>query len=434
MAITLLGSIRWRDRKDAFGIHSVDRRQHVYVVGKTGMGKTTLLETMLLQDIEKGRGVGILDPHGDLAERLLDFIPRARINDVVYFNPQDRAWPCALNPLENVAPEQRPLVAAALMSVFHRLFGDSWGPRMAHILRNSFLALLDMPGSNLLGIPRLLLDQTYREKVVKKVSDPKVRDFWVNEFSSYQSSFRTEAISPVLNKVGAFITSPLVRNMVGQSRNKVDARAIMDQGRILIANLPKGTLGEENQMLLGSLLITKLQLAAMSRANVLEQKRRDFYLYCDEFQNFATPSFIGVLSEARKYRLNLTLAHQYMGQLSDELKDAILGNVGTLIAFRLGAQDANTLGDEFSPEIGKGDLLRLPAHAMYVRLCIDGLTSRPFYAETFNPRKKSSTSYREKIVGVSREHYCTPQEEVERKTKRWFRHAAGKDANSIATP
>ena len=420
MAITIIGTTNWRDQKKKFGIKQKDARHHVYVIGKTGMGKTTLLENMIIQDIEQGRGVGVLDPHGDLAQRLLDFIPKRRINDVVYFNPQDLEWPFSLNPLKHVEAGKRDLAAASLMAVFEKLFSSSWGPRMAHILRNSILALLETPGSSLLGIPRLLYDTNYREKVLAKVSDPKVKDFWVNEFSTYQSRFKTEAISPVLNKVGAFLTSPLVRNIVGQARSKVSFRELIDEGKILIASLPKGTLGEENQLLLGSLLMTKLQLAAMERVDMPEEERKDFHLYCDEFQNFSTSSFIGILSEARKYRLDLTLAHQYIDQLDVRVKDAIFGNVGTLISFRVGASDAEELEKEFSPELSWQDFIQVLPHSVYIRLCIDGVTSRPFNADGLPPRLGPRESQRETIIRVSRERYCSPKKEVERKISGWF--------------
>lgn len=420
MAITILGTSNWRGGTRLFGIKPADRRQHVYVIGKTGMGKTTLLEHMIVQDLEQDRGVGVLDPHGDLAERVLRFVPRRRLNDVVLFGPQDLAWPCALNPFEQVGPDKRHLVAASLMSVFEKLFADSWGPRMAHILRNSILSLLEVPGATMLGIPRLLCDERFREKVVARVTDPKVRDFWRSEFSGYQAGFRAEAIAPVLNKVGAFLSSPLVRNIVGQARSKLDFRTLMDEGKILIASLPKGAIGEENQVLLGSLLITKLQLAAMERVDTPEAERRDFHLYCDEFQNFATRSFGEILSEARKYRLNLTLAHQYLGQLDKSLKEAILGNVGTLIAFRVGAVDAEELEKEFLPELSKSDFVRIPPHSVYLRLAIDALTSRPFSADVLPPREVPQRHHRETLVRLSRERYATPRAEVERKIDRWF--------------
>jgi len=429
MAITIVGTTNWRNQRNQFGIKEEDRRHHIYIVGKTGMGKTTLLENMIVQDIETGRGVGVLDPHGDMAQRLLDFIPKERINDVVYFNPQDLEWPFSLNPFERVGTDKRHLVAASLMAVFEKLFSSSWGPRMAHILRNSILALLEVPGATLLGIPRLLYDTHYRDKMLKKITDPKVKDFWANEFSTYQSGFRTEAIAPVLNKVGAFLTSPLVRNIVGQARVRVRFRELIDEGKILIANLAKGAVGEENQVLLGSLLVTKLQLAAMERVDVAEEERRDFYLYCDEFQNFATPSFIDILSEARKYRLNLTLVHQYIEQLDPRVKEAIFGNVGTLISFRVGAKDGEELEKEFLPEFSWRDFIRLPPYSFYIRLCIDGVTSKPFNADGLPPRAGPRNSYRETIIRVSRERYCSPRPEIERRINRWFaatRRSVGK--------
>lgn len=416
----MIGMTNWRNARKPFAIKEKDRRHHIYVIGKTGMGKTTLLENMIVQDIHQGRGVGVLDPHGDLAQRLLDFVPRARINDVVYFNPGDLDWPFALNPFEHVAAERRSLVAASLMAVFEKLFSSSWGPRMAHILRNCILTLLEVPGAALLGVPRLLYDTRYRDKALAKVTDPKVNDFWINEFSTYQSGFRTQAIAPVLNKVGAFLTSPLVRNIVGQAKAKVNFRTLIDHGKILIANLAKGAVGEENQALLGSLILTKLQLAAMERVDVEEEQRRDFHLYCDEFQNFASPSFIEILSEARKYRLDLTLAHQYMEQLDSQVRGAILGNVGTLIAFRVGAADAEELEKEFAPEFSWRDFIHLSPYSFYIRLCIDGVTSRPFNADALPPRNRPRTSYRETIIRVSRERYCSPRPEVDRRINRWF--------------
>lgn len=391
------------------------------MVGKTGMGKTTLLENLAIQDIRKDRGVCLIDPHGDLAEELLDFVPKRRINQVVYFNPQDLGWPMGLNVLRKVSPGHRHLVVSGLLSVFYKLFSYSWGPRMEHILRNSFYALLDFPGSTLLGVPRLLYDRAYREKVVKKVENPKVRDFWINEYSEYERRFRTQAISPILNKVGQFLTSGLIRNIVGQVSTKLDFRKLLDQGKILIANLPKGTLGEDNQTLLGSLLVTKIQLAAMERVSIPEEERKDFYLFVDEFQHFATGSFVNILSEARKYRLNLTLAHQYIQQLEKEVKEAIFGNVGTMISFRVGAKDARELEKEFGPEFSASDFINLPPYEIYLRLMINGLSSRPFSARTLPPPDKPKRSHKKKIIRVSRERYCSPKEEVERKIDRWFR-------------
>ena len=415
-----IGKTNFRGEKK-FGIKRKERRHHAYVVGKTGTGKTTLLKKMAVQDIRNGEGAAVIDPHGDLAEELLYYVPKERINDVVYFNPADLEYPIGLNVFKNVDSSERHLVASGLMSVFHRLFADSWGPRLEHILRNSIYALLEFPGSTLLGIPRLLYDDNYRKKVVEEVEDPKVKDFWRNEYANYDKGFRTQAISPVLNKVGKFLTAKLLRNIIGQAGKKLDFSEILEDKKILIANLSKGALGEENQMLLGSLLVTKLQLASMKRVKKEEESRGDYYLYIDEVQNFSSSETLStVLSESRKYRLNLVMGNQYIRQLSKDLREAIFGNVGTLISFRVGAKDANLLEKEFEPEFGKDDLINLPNYHIYLRLMIDGVSSRPFSAKTLPPPEKPENSYKDKIIKVSRERYCTPREEVERKIDRWF--------------
>lgn len=420
--ITYVGKTNFRAKGKKFGIKRKDRRKHVYVVGKTGTGKTTLLKNMIVQDMQNGEGTAVIDPHGDLAESLLDFVPKRRINEVVYFNPKDTAYPVGLNLLEEVEESERHLAVSGLLSTFRRMFERFWGPRMEHILRNCFYALLDFPASTLLSVPRLLQDSRYRRKVVEKVQDPKVRDFWKTEYSSYQERFRTEAISPILNKVGKFLTAPLLRNIIGQPTSKIDFSRILNEGKILIANLSKGALGEENQILLGSLLVTRLQLAAMERVRIPEEERKDFYLYVDEFQNFSSSqTFESILSEARKYRLNLILAHQYLSQLDEEVRDAIFGNVGTIISFRVGAEDAEELEKQFGPEFGKSAFIHLPQYEVYLRLMIDGISSRPFSARTFPPRKKPEKTHKDKIIRVSRERYCSPREEVERKIDRWFK-------------
>lgn len=415
-----IGKTNFRGEKK-FGIKRKDRRHHCYVVGKTGTGKSTLLKRMAVQDIQNGEGLAVIDPHGDLAEELLDYVPKERINNVVYFNPADLEYPIGLNVFKGVGKEERHLVASGLMSVFQRMFSDSWGPRLEHILRNSIYALLEFPGSTLLGIPRLLYDDRYREKVVEKVEDPKVKDFWKNEYANYDKSFRTQAISPVLNKVGKFLTTPLLRNIIGQAGKKLNFSEVLEEKKILIANLSKGALGEENQMLLGSLLVTKLQLAAMERVKENEESRGDYYLYIDEVQNFSSSKTLStVLSESRKYRLNLVMANQFVGQLSQDLREAIFGNVGTLISFRVGAKDAKLLEQEFEPEFSKDDLINLPNYHIYLRLMIDGVSSRPFSAVTLPPPEKPEKSHKDKIIKVSRERYCSPREEVERKIDRWF--------------
>jgi len=348
--ITLFAETNFRNQMRRFGIKTDDRRRHIYVIGKTGMGKTTLLENLMMSDILAGHGCCYVDPHGDTAERFLDFIPPSRINSVVYFNPADLEYPVGFNILETSNDEQKHLVRDGLMGVFKKIWPDVWSPRMEYILQNCISALLDYPGATLLGINRLLVDKEYRARVVAKIRDPIVKTFWVAEYTSWSEKYATEAIAPVQNKVGQFLSSSVIRNIVAQVKSTIDLRRIMDDGKILLVNLSKGRIGEDNMRLLGGMLITKLQLSAQERQNIPEAERRDFYLYVDEFQNFANESFANILSEARKYRLNLVVAHQYIEQLLDEkVRGAIFGNVGTIITFRVGGADAEFMETEFTP-------------------------------------------------------------------------------------
>ncbi len=421
--INLFAETNFRNQRRQFGIKINDRRKHLYVVGKTGMGKTTLLENMAIQDIQAGRGVGIVDPHGEFAQKMLDFVPSKRINDVIYFNPADLDYPIAFNAIEKVDSEHRHLVASGLVGVFKKIWAETWGPRLEYVLRNAILALLEYPGATLLGIMRMLTDKGYRQKVVDKIQDPVVKSFWVDEFSKYRGSFEVEAVAPIQNKVGQFLTNPLIRNIVGQTRSAIDIRKAMDDKKILIMNLSKGLIGEDTSALLGAMLITRLQLAAMSRVDIPEEERKDFYLYVDEFQNFATEAFANILSEARKYRLDLILAHQYIAQLVTEtttkVRDAVFGNVGTLISFRVGAQDAEYLEKEFVPEFSTQDLVNLDFAQIYLKLMIDGVASRPFSATTLTPFDKQDESYREKIIKISRERYASNRQEIEDKIAKW---------------
>jgi CxxC-x17-CxxC domain-containing protein len=421
--ITIIGETNFRNQKVKFGIKPNDRTRHFYVIGKTGTGKTTLLENMAIQDIQKGKGVAIVDPHGEFAEKMLDFIPSSRVNDVIYFNPADLEYPIAFNAIEKVDPEYRHLVASGLMGVFKKIWPDVWSARMEYILHNSVLALLEYPGSTLLGINRILADKEYRKKVVERLTDPSVKSFWVNEFAKYPDRFREEAVAPIQNKVGQFISSPLIRNIIGQTKTAIDFRGVMDSGKIMIMNLSKGKVGEDASKLLGALCITKLQLAAMSRVNVPEEERRDFYLYVDEFQNFVTESFANILSEARKYRLSLILAHQYIDQLvqgeNTVVKDAVFGNVGTLAAFRVGAADAEFLEKEFEPEFMQNDIVNLGFANIYLKLMIDGMASRPFSANTLPPIQQVEKSQRDKIIKVSRERYASKRTDVELRIAKW---------------
>lgn len=421
--INLFATTNFRNREVTFGIKQDDRRRHVYVMGKTGMGKTNLLENMAIQDIQKGHGLCFVDPHGEVVERLLDRIPNHRVNDVIYFNPADLDYPIAFNILESVDQRYKHLVASGLMGVFTKIWAGVWSARMEYILGNTILALLDSPGNTMLGIARMLVDKQYRRKIVDHVKDPMVKSFWVNEYANYNDKFRNEAIAPIQNKVGQFLSSAIVRNIVGQTKSTIDLREVMDGKKILLANLSKGRVGEDNSALMGAMLITKLQLAAMSRVDVPEEERKDFYLYVDEFQNFATDSFATILSEARKYRLNLIMAHQYIGQLINDkntkVKDAVFGNVGTIIVFRVGAADAEDLEIEFDPVFTPGDLINLPKYHIYLKLLIDGVTSAPFSAKTLPPLFQRTNSA-ERVIRVSRERYAKPREQVEEKITRWM--------------
>lgn len=422
----------FRNLKKKFGIKPDDRRRHMYIIGKTGMGKSTLIENMVIQDIRNGKGVALVDPLGDLVERILKFIPSNRINDVVYFNPADFQYPLAFNVLESIDPTHHHLVTSGLIAVFKKIWVDSWGPRLEYVLRNTILSLLEYPGSTLLGVTRMLVDKKFRQKVVDKITDPIVKAFWLDEFNAYSNQFRTEAVSPIQNKVGQFLSSSVIRNIVGQSKSTIDMRTIMDSGKILLMNLSKGRIGEDNASLLGAMMITKLQLAAMSRVDTPEAERRDFYLYVDEFQNFATESFATILSEARKYRLNLTIAHQYIEQLDETVQAAVFGNVGTIICFRVGAADAEFLVKEFEPTFTEIDLVNLTKYDVYLRLMIDGVASDPFSATTLPPLD-GETENGEKVIFASRERYANTKESVEEKITRWsgveemYRQTAAED-------
>ena len=392
----------------------------MYVIGKTGMGKTNLLETMAIQDIQNGKGVAFIDPHGDTAEKLIKAIPANRINDVIYFNPADQDFPIAFNVMESIDPKQRHLVASGLVGVFKKIWADSWGPRLEYILRNAILALLEYPGSTLLGVTRMLVDKNYLKRIVEKITDPVVRSFWVDEFPKWNERVLQEVISPIQNKVGQFLSSSLIRNIVGQTRSAFDVREVMDNQKILIMNLSKGRIGEDNSALIGAMMITKIQLAAMGRVDIPEEERRDFYLYVDEFQNFATESFANILSEARKYRLNLVLANQYITQIDEIVRDAIFGNAGTLISFRVGAADAELLEKEYEPVFMMNDIVNLQKYNIYLKLMIDGIAGNAFSAITLAPIDIEPTkSNSEKVIRVSRERYATSCEEVEDKIKRW---------------
>lgn len=416
--IAIFAQTNFRNRIRRFGILKDDRRRHMYIIGKTGMGKTTLIENLIVSDIYAGNGVAVVDPHGDMAETIMAHIPSHRVNDVVYFNPSDTEFPIGFNILEEVNPDYRHLVANGLVGVFKKIWADSWGPRLEYILMNTILALIEYPGSTLLGVLRMLVDKVYRKKVVSAVRDPMVRSFWENEYANYNDKFRSEAIAPIQNKVGQFLSSSIIRNIVGQPKSTINLRELMDSRKILIMNLSKGRIGEENSALLGAMMITRIQLAAMSRANIPEEDRKDFYLYVDEFQNFATESFADILSEARKYRLNLVMAHQYIEQLDETVAAAVFGNVGTMIVFRVGASDAESLLIEFEPVFDEQALVNITKYQVILKLMINGVSSRPFSAVTLPPLH-SPTGNHDKVIAVSRERFARPKAAVEERILRW---------------
>ena len=402
-----------------FGLPQNDRRQHLYLIGKSGTGKTTLLRNLILQDIEAGNGVAVIDPHGDLATEILDHIPQRRIEDVAYFNPADLEYPIGLNLLESIPADERHLVASGIVSAFRSIWPEFWGPRLEYILYAAVAALLDCENVSLLGVQRMLSDDRYRAWAVKQVKDPQVRSFWVNEFENFDERFLREAVAPIQNKVGQLLMSPHLRNILGQVRSKIDARFMMDNGRIFIADLSKGKLGADKSNLLGAMLVTQFQLAAMSRSDVPEETRRDFFLYVDEFQSFTSDSFVSILSEARKYRLCLTLSHQYTDQLRPEIKDAVFGNVGSIVAFRVGHNDAKTLEEALGGSYTASQLSSLSNYEVCAKLLIHGEDHEPFLGKTLPPFGERHDR-RETIIQRSREKYSTKRDVIEKKIKRWM--------------
>lgn len=410
-----------------FGLRLDDARQHTYVIGKTGAGKSTLLRNLILQHLYLGHGLALLDPHGDLADELLDHFPVSRSRDLVYFNPADLEFPIGLNPLANIPADDRHLVASGIVGAFKSIWRDSWGPRMEYILHNALLALLDCPNTSLLGVNRLLTDAAYRAWVLRQVKDPFVRNFWQDEFAGYDARFVREAIAPIQNKIGQFLMNPPIRNILGQVRNRIDFRFIMDTGRVFIANLSKGKLGADKANLLGSLLATQFQLAAMSRVDTPESARRDFHLFIDEFHNFTTDSFAAILAEARKYRLCLTLSHQYLDQLAPQVRQAVFGNVGTMIAFRVGHADAELLADEFAKTFVPTQFVDLDRFHIIARVLEDGVASTPFHAQTL-PALSNLHKRRHRLIRHTRTRFASARSEVESRVTRWL---AGQDYSPL---
>lgn len=381
-AVTYFARTLSRDRRQRFGIKRNDRLSHIYVIGKTGAGKSTLLETMMLQDITRGEGFTLLDPHGDLVERIARAIPAHRRKDLIYFDVSDPDQPYGYNPLKRVAPEKRSLAASGILEVFHKTWGErAWGQRMEHILRNALLLLLDQPEATLADLLTLFRDEAFRKNAVRNCRNGQVRDFWRLEFPKYPR-FAAEAVAPIQSKVSAFLSDPTLCRVLTTPRQPIHIRSLMDEGKILLVNLAKGKLGEDSAALLGGLLVTTIGLAAFSRADIHEQNRRAHWLYVDEFQSFTTLSLANMLSELRKYKVGMTLAHQYLHQLDPDIRHAVLGNAATLIAFRLGAPDAAFIAREFDPAFTGTDVLTLPNYHIYLKLLIDGEPSKPFSATT----------------------------------------------------
>lgn len=416
--VSLFGMTNYHNNTDVFGIKRVDRRRHLYVVGKSGSGKSKLLELLIKEDIDAGKGVGVLDPHGDLVDSVMEFVPKHRIKDVIYFDPSDTNFPISFNPMENVDEAYKMQVTIGFLQIFKKLFGSNWTDRLEHVLRYTVLALLDSPNTTVLSILKMLTDKNYRQTIVSRIKDNVVKNFWVSEFASWSEKFDAEAITPLLNKVGQFVATNMIRNIIGQPTNKFNIREVMDGEKILLMKVSKGLLGEENSGLLGAMIITKLYQAAMSRADIKEENRKDFYFYVDEFQNFATDTFAEILSEARKYRLNLTIAHQYMGQLSDMVKETVFGNVGSIINFRVGAKDADVLAAEYNPVFKERDIINLGVREFYCKMSVNGEIREAFSGRTIAVPHIEKTWVPE-IIANSRANFCVPRENVETMLAKW---------------
>lgn len=414
--VTYFAATHTRGKREMFGIRGDDRGKHIYVIGKTGMGKSTMLENMAIQDIQNGEGLAFVDPHGATAEKLLDFVPEDRIKDVVYFAPFDTDYPIGFNIMEDVGYDKRHLVVSGLMGALKRIWVDAWSARMEYILQNTLLALLEYPDSTLLDVNRMLTNKTFRTAVVEKLTDPVVKGFWVEEFAQFTDTYTREATPAIQNKIGQFTANPLIRNIIGQSKSTFDLRKMMDERKIFIVNLSKGRMGETNASLLGSMLVVKIYLAAMSRADepaARMTKLPRFYFYVDEFQSMMNQAFADILSESRKYKLALTLANQYIEQMEEEVRDAVFGNVGTLIVFRVGPFDAEVLETVFEPTFTPEDLVGLGIGQIYLTLMIDGVGSKPFSAETIPPIDAPGISFRDDVIRNSRAQYARSRAEIE---------------------
>ena len=402
------------EKKFIFGIKRIDRRRHLYIIGKSGVGKTKMLELFIRQDITYNHGLCLIDPHGDVIEAILDYIPKERIEDVCIIDPPDIDFPASFNPLANVDPMFKFQLTQGLIEVFQKQFGANWTPRLEHVFRFTCLALLDYPHATMRGMISMLTDRNYRQKVVEYITDDMVKRFFAIEFADWSEKFDTDAIIPLVNKLGQFLSDPLLRNIFGQKQNKIDISKLMNEGKIILINISKGRLGEENSSFLGSIFLTKIKQAGMERAAIPEKDRVDFYLYVDEFQNVVTQTFENILSEARKYALNLTLAHQYVGQIITKVYQAVLGNVGSVITFRVGGEDAVKLKPEFAPVFDVKDMINLAVAEFYIKMTIDGESYDPFSAETLRVLPPTHPSYREEIIAASRRKYSIPKDDAQK--------------------
>ena len=424
--VVYFATTNYRQQKKVFGIQRKDRRQHMYILGKSGMGKSTLISNMVFQDMRNGDGLAVIDPHGDLVEHILTLVPRSRLRDIVYFDPSEDNWHIGFNILESKNERQRSLMTSSIMGIFTKIWSNVWSARMEYILTNSILALSETPNTTLLALPKLLTDKNYRSMIVGNIKDPVIKNFWINEYETWDDRYRKEAIAPIQNKVGQFLANKSIRNILGQSKSTINLLDIMDRKKIFLVNLSKGKIGEDSSALLGAMIVTKLQLAAMERVSQAEDDRKDFFLYVDEFQNFVNDSFANILSEARKYRLNLILAHQYIGQLESpantKVRDAVFGNVGTLIIGRLGSPDAKFLEKEFSPDLEPEDFVALPNYNVYLKLLVNGVTTKPFSATTLPPIKIENVASQDLVnqaIKLSHYLYHKKSTEVEAEILAW---------------
>jgi hypothetical protein len=402
------------EKRFVFGIKRVDRRRHMYIIGKSGVGKSKLQELMIRQDIAYGHGVCIIDPHGELIEDILNFIPEERIEDVCIIDPGDVEFPSSFNPLSNIDSTFKHQLTQGLIEVLRKQFGSNWTPRLEHVFRFTVLALLDYPHATMRGMISMLTDRNYRQKVVEYIQDDMVKRFWAIEFADWSEKFDTDAIIPLVNKLGQFLSDPMLRNIFGQKENKIDIEKLMNEQKILLINLSKGKIGEENSSFFGSMFLTKIKQAGMARAKLEPKDREDFYLYVDEFQNIVTDTFENILSEARKYGINLVIAHQYIAQLLPKVQQAVLGNVGSIVTFRVGGDDATKLKPEFAPVFDVKDMINLGVGEFYIKMTIDGESYDPFSGETLRILPATHPSYRQKVIDASRRKYSIPAGDAQR--------------------